>query len=305
MDLRRIDLNLFVILDALFEESTISAAAHRLGISQPTVSTSLAKIRELFSDEMFVRTNTGLAPTPRALEVRQSLKRMLSLLQDEVLHPPSFDPARFRGEFTIALSDIGELEFVPNLVKHLAVQAPEATMRTVTIAPQELIQNMEEGRIDVALGFVPDIDSAAFMQMSLFTHRFSCVARNDHPNLTGGMSLKAFESCKHLSVSQPTRRTDRLLEAIALHSVAFDVKATVTHYVNVPHIVASTDLVATIATPLAKMYASRFNLSLYDPPFQIQEIEIKMLWHKRFHKSGRHTWLRSLVSSISMRRPAL
>lgn len=113
MELRDLDLNLLLVLDALFEEGTLTRTAQRLRLSQPTISASLAKLRGILGDELFVRANGRMQPTARALALRDAVASVLKTVRLEILCQGGFDPSSERGAFTVSLSDIGELEFLP------------------------------------------------------------------------------------------------------------------------------------------------------------------------------------------------
>ncbi|HEU0223756.1 MAG TPA: LysR family transcriptional regulator, partial [Paracoccaceae bacterium] len=155
MNFREIDLNLLLVLDALLKERNVTAVARRLAISQPTVSFSLKKLREIFADELFVRTASGMQPTPLALELGAPLRRMLDILEGEILSPAEFDPATSSRSFIVNTTDIGEMVFLPPILQRLRAFAPKASVECICLEPRELARAMNEGEIDLAIGYLP------------------------------------------------------------------------------------------------------------------------------------------------------
>ncbi|MDB5576351.1 MAG: hypothetical protein JWR80_1527 [Bradyrhizobium sp.] len=305
MELRRLDLNLLVILDALFEEPTITRVAQRLQLSQPTVSAALAKLREVLGDELFVRSHGTMNPTPLAMELREPVRNVLSSIRHNILAKSAFEPGTSRDTFTIGLSDIGEIEFLPGLVQRFKDIAPFCRVKAVSRSPEALAQAIEAGDIDLAIGYFPDLTTSVFKQQVLFSHSTTVLVRADHPEFAAGITAEQYLKAKHIVVEQQTRHHDVVETALAQNDVVRDVVLTVSHYVNVPALVTQSDLVGTIATPLARRAAGHYPLALHKVPFDIPLREIKQLWHRRFDNSERLIWLRSQVASLSQNRPHL
>jgi DNA-binding transcriptional LysR family regulator len=208
MELRDLDLNLLLVLDALFEEGTLTRTAQRLRVSQPTVSTSLAKLRGILGDELFVRAHGTMLPTARALALRGAVASVLKTVRLEILSQAGFDPDSQTGAFTVSLSDIGELEFLPRLLSRLARDAPQAAVKSVVATPVELSTAMDLGEIDLAIGYFPDLTTSVFKQQFLFQHSSACVVRRDHPTIGPVMTLDDYLSAKHVAISQKGRIRD-------------------------------------------------------------------------------------------------
>lgn len=305
MDLRRLDLNLLCILKAVLEAGTLTSAAAQLNLSQPTVSAGLAKLRTLMGDELFVRSNGRMLPTPRALQMKEPLLRIFQAIQTDVLSAAGFEPSGDTSTFTICLSDIGELEFLPRLMERLALSAPGVSIRSVICDPQTLSEAMDRGEIDIAIGYFPDLKTAVFNQQVLFTHGHSCIVRREHPIIRDELTRAHFEQARHLSVAQDTRMLDVVEQALSHHGVLRQVALTVSHFVNVPVLVAQSDFIATIPKPLASNFAAIYPLSVFEPPFAIPKLEIKQVWHRRFHNSARLAWLRGLIANMSQNKPSM
>jgi DNA-binding transcriptional LysR family regulator len=305
MELRDLDLNLLLVLDALFEEGTLTRTAQRLRLSQPTISASLAKLRGILGDELFVRANGRMQPTARALALRDAVASVLKTVRLEILSQGGFDPSSERGAFTVSLSDIGELEFLPRLLSRLARDAPQAALKSVVATPVELSTAMDLGEIDLAVGYFPDLTTSVFKQQLLFQHSSACVVRRDHPTIRRVMTLDDYLSAKHVVIAQKGRIQDVVEVGLAAKGLHRRIGLQIPHFVSIPFIVARSDLVATIPRPLAIQFAAICDLRVLDPPFPIPTIEIKQLWHRRFDGHPRLKWLRNVVAEMCQNRPVM
>ena len=305
MDLRQLDLNLLVILDALLEEGTLTRVAERLQLSQPTVSGGLAKLRTVLNDELFVRSHGEMQPTQRAMQLREPIERVLRTVRQEVLMAAKFEPATLVDTITISTSDVGELEFLPGLLERMTSLAPKASIRSVILKPHALADALGEGDIDLAIGYFPDLQAAGFKQQVLFSHGSVCVVRRGHPLYSNGITLAQYREARHLVVSQESRVQDVINQSLAKRGIVRDVALTISHFVNVPPLVAQSDLVATIARPIALHVAPLFPITLLEAPFPIAAMEIKQIWHRRFDNSPKLIWLRNLVAEMRQNKPHL
>jgi DNA-binding transcriptional LysR family regulator len=305
MDIRDLDLNLLLVLDALLEEGTLTRAAQRLKLSQPTVSAGLAKLRLALGDELFVRANGLMRPTARALALRPAVTSILKTIRLDILSLAAFEPEYEAGAFTLSLSEIGELEFLPRLLDRVGREAPRARLKCVVQRPVDLALAMDLGEVDLAIGYFPDIVASVFKQQTLFRHRSACLVRKGHPTIGPEMTLDRYLAARHIAIV-PEGRTQEVVElGLAAHGLTRCVAVQVGHFVSAPFLVAQSDLVATLPRPLAVLSAQMCNLRVMEPPFAIPPIEVKQLWHKRFDGHPRSRWLRRIVAENSQNRPSL
>jgi DNA-binding transcriptional LysR family regulator len=305
VDLKRLDLNLLVILDALYEEGSLTRVAERLQLSQPTISSSLAKLRTALNDELFIRTRGMMQPTDRAMQLRIPVRKVLQTVRFEILEQGAFDPASLSETITISTSDVGELEFLPGLVERLAQIAPRASVRTVLRDPHSLSDAMDIGDVDVAIGYFPDLQASVFKQQVLFSHPSVCLVRRDHPLYGNGITLEQYREARHLIVSQKSRFHDVVDQALSAAGIERNIALTISHFVNVPPLIAQSDLVATIALPIATQQSRFYPITLLEPPFAIPLIQIKQVWHRRFDNSPKLVWLRRLIADMSQNKPRM
>ena len=296
----RLDLNLLPIAVALYDERSVSRTATRLGMSQPAVSAALSRLRKAFGDPLFIRAGGGMQPTPRAQSLIAPAREVLARVDRDVLSGLSFDPTAAKTTFTFALSDVGEMVFLPRIMERLQRLAPQAAVRSVSPPPTELLASMEAGEIDLAIGYFPDLERSNFFRQRLFSHHFSCLIRADHPAAQRRLSVRQFLALKHVAVRAAGRSQElfhRFLAAKKLHPVVVLVTP---HFMSLPAIIGRSDLIATVPHAIGMYCASAgTNVKAVLPPFRDAPlIELKQHWHRKAHHDGRNQWLRKVVSQL-------
>lgn len=289
------DLNLLVVFHQLMVERRVSAVADTLGLSQPAVSNALARLRRSFGDELFLRTPRGMEPTPLAEQLAEPVAAALALLQGAVTQRSEFGPSSSTRAFSLGMSDIGEIYFLPTLMDALAHRAPGVTLTTARGAAQPLKAEMEAGAVDLALGLLPQLQ-AGFFQRRLFTQRYVCLMREGHPLARGRFGLREFRAAQHLAVVSPGTGHGIVEEVLARSGIERQVRLTVPHFVAVGHILHGTDLIATVPHRLAQRVTGPFGLVALPHPANLPEIAIHMIWHARVHRDPANQWLRGLVA---------
>jgi DNA-binding transcriptional LysR family regulator len=161
-----LDLNLLRVLVALDECRSVSTAAIRLQRSQPAVSAALGKLRSFFEDPLFVRSGNTMQPTPRVNEMIGPVRDVLSRIGTDIIAAPTFDPTSNQKTVVVALSDVGEVVFLPALLNELRHRAPQASVRSVSLPAPEVADGLETGIIDIAVGYFPDLTRHNFFQHS-------------------------------------------------------------------------------------------------------------------------------------------
>ncbi|WP_366943428.1 LysR family transcriptional regulator [Nevskia sp.] len=302
MDLREIDLNLLVVFRQLMLERRVSRAAETLGLSQPAVSNALSRLRKLFGDELFRRTSRGMEPTPFAESLAEPVATALGLLHRAVNQRSGFAPATAERGFTIGMTDIGEIWFLPTLMDALAREAPQITISTVRNTAVNLRDAMEAGQVDLALGLLPQL-KAGFFQRPLFSQRYVCLMRRDHPLSRAPLTLDAYSAAEHVVVMSAGTghvRVDALLDR---QGIARRIRLRVPHFVAVGHILAASDMIATVPARFAEKIVEPFGLRVVDHPAKLPEIAIKLFWHTRQHQDPANLWLRELMLRLYTVKP--
>jgi DNA-binding transcriptional LysR family regulator len=294
MELKDVDLNLLVVFNQLLLERRVSAVARTLDMSQPGVSNALNRLRALLGDELFLRTSRGMQPTPFAEQMAGSVSYALGTLHSTLNQRASFDPQTSTRTFTLAVTDIGEIYFLPMLMNCLKRTAPGVTISTVRNTADKLKDEMETGRVDLAIGLLPDL-KAGFFQRRLFRHKYVCMFRKGHPLDKGKLSLKDFCAAEHVVVVAAGTGHGKVDESMEHAGVRRKISLRVPHYVAVGHILQETDMVVTVPERLAQRCAAPFGLKYVPHPVKLPEIAINLFWHARHHREPGNQWLRKLI----------
>jgi DNA-binding transcriptional LysR family regulator len=299
VNITAVNLNLFVVFDALIAERNVTRAARRLGVTQSAVSNALRQLRTLFDDPLFLRRSAGVEPTPRALALAEPVRRGLAALGD-ALAPPRFDPKTAERRFVIATSDFVEVVLLPPLLARLAVEAPGIRLEIVPWGLHEVPSLLARGEADLMIGYYGRIPPA-HRDEDLFTEEFLCLVRKRHPTIGRSLTLKRWTSVPHVVVSQRPGSTSSVDRALAKHGLSRTVGVRVSHFSIVPEIVARTDFVAALSSRLAKPAARTHDLRLLPPPIALGTSTVGQVWHDRLDADPGHRWLRSVIAQVSAR----
>lgn len=297
MNLRDLDLNLLVIFNQLLMDRSVSTAAERLGLTQPAISNALKRLRKALNDELFLRTSRGMEPTPYALHLAESVIYALNALQSALTHRDSFDPLTSNRTFNLAMTDIGEIYFMPPLMEVLVKRAPRIRISTIRPHQAALKEDMESGAVDLAVGPMSDLQ-AGFFQYRLFRHRYVCMFREGHPTARSPMSLNQFAELEHVGVVPGnTSHTDidSLMEKAGVKRL---IRLRVPHFIAVGPILQSTNLIATVPQRFAERVQGAFGLVTSPHPVRLPDIAINLFWNAKFNRDPANLWLRQLFVEL-------
>ena len=294
-----LDLNLLRVLVILGDERSVSGAAVRLGKSQPAISSALGKLRAYFGDPLLIRSGNSMEPTPRALMLIETARTLLGRVHKEIEAAPTFDPATSTQPVSLALSDVGEVVFLPRILTELRRQAPHVMVRSVSLPPGGVGQGLEDGTIDLAVGYFPDLKRFNFFQQGLFEDTFASLIRVDHPVATGKLTLKQYLQIEHAVVRAESRTEEVIEQFLTRKRLRRNVVLTTPHFASAPMVVAHSDLIVTIPEPMARYFSHvSAHLRMVELPFKPPRIQLKQFWHRKFHHDERSRWLRGVVSRI-------
>ncbi|MEY3135939.1 MAG: lysR-type regulatory protein [Pseudomonadota bacterium] len=297
MNLRDIDLNLLVIFNQLLIDRRVSTTADKLGLSQPAISNSLKRLRTLLKDELFVRTARGMEPTPYALHLIEPIGYALSTLQNALNQRDSFDPATSERTFTLGVTDIGEIYFMPTLMAMLSSEAPNIKISTLRHNTGHLSDDMAAGNVDIAIGLLPSL-TTGFFQRRLFKQRYVCLFRQGHPTARNPISLAQYKSLPHVGVTSTNTGHGEVDEWMIRKGILRDIHLHVPHFVAVGHILQSSDLIATVPERFAQKCSGPFQLETSPLPFKLPEIAINLFWHAKYNREPANMWLRQRVIEL-------
>lgn len=291
------DLNLLVVFHQLLLDRSVSTAAEKLGLTQPAVSNALKRLRAALKDELFLRTSRGMEPTPYALHLAEPVSYALNALQAALTTRDSFDPKTSTRNFQLAMTDIGEMYFMPPLMVALSRVAPHVRVSTVRPNAANLKEDMASGTVDLALGLLPDLQTG-FFQRRLFHHKYVCVFRQGHPVARSPMTLAQFTELDHVGVVSANTghgEVDGLLERAGIQR---KMRLVVPHFIAVGHILQTTDLIATLPERFAQRCEAPFGLVTSPHPARIPDIAINLFWHAKFNRDPASMWIRQLFVEL-------
>ncbi|HSV80548.1 MAG TPA: LysR family transcriptional regulator [Ramlibacter sp.] len=294
----KLDLNLLPVLVALAEQRSVSAAARQLGMSQPAVSSALARLRASLQDPLFVRTARGMEPTPRTLALLPPTRAALGIVDSEIVPARGFDPATSEKQVTLALSDIGEMVFLPKILQRLQADAPGMTVRSVTLPVAQLERGLELGDIDLAVGYFPDLKGNNYFQQRLFPHGFVCILRSGHPIQAAKLTARQFMAVGHAVVNAEGRSQEVFERFLKKQGIQRRVVLNTPHFMSLPAIISQSDLVATVPLAVGVWFSSTARIRIARPPFPVPTFDLKQHWHRRFNADPQSRWLRALVYSL-------
>jgi DNA-binding transcriptional LysR family regulator len=297
VNLRRLDLNLLVVFDAVMQERSVTRAGQRVSLSQSAVSSALGRLREQLGDELFVRGPGKLRPTPRALELEVPVRAVLAELE-QVLSPAQFDPATESRSFTIATNDYFTAVVAPPLARRLSRLAPNIDLRIVPTSGRayEMLDQREADLVCTSVAHAPE----RFGTRVLIEDDYVCLVRRDHAFARRAPTLAQFARAKHLLVSPRGDASGWIDERLAERGLTRRVAMTVNHFAAAPQIVAETDYVLTVMRLVADRFAPSRQVASFDcplaPPPALRRMS--MIWHERLAQHPAHHWLRETLAEV-------
>jgi DNA-binding transcriptional LysR family regulator len=297
MKLTDIDTNLLLALDALLTERSVTRAAARLGVGQPAMSHSLARLREHFGDPLLVRRGRDLALSDRARGLLDAVTQATAALSRVFEERPGFDPAAPRT-FAVSCTDLFSLRFVPELLRVLGRDAPGVDVEVRPLVARSTERILGDG-VDLAFGVFEDVPPA-INQEYLFSDPLVCVVRDDHPAVGATLSLETYLSLPHLEVapapqSRPGARIDRVLAAQGHRR---KVKSRVPYFMLAARILARTDQVLTMTRSYAWVLGTLAPLRIVAPPIDVPPLAFSQIWLHRHDDDPGHRWLRALTAGL-------
>lgn len=293
----KLDLNLLRVFDALMRERKVATAALQLGLTAPAVSNALARLRRATGDELFTRTPGGMQPTAHAVAVAPTVSQALAALEQGFVKPQAFAPAASERAFRLAMTDIGEIIFLPALVRRLHELAPHLSLSTVRNTSIDLPAEMAQGSVDLAVGWLPRL-GAGFHQRRLFTQRYVALMAAGHALAQGRLTAARFVQARHAVVVADGTGHEQVQRLLRRHGVPQPVALRLPHFVAVPYIVAESDLVVTVPEKLALKAAGPFGLVVRPLPLALPPFEVNVFWHQRVHREAGNRWLRDQLVQL-------
>ena len=294
-DLRRIDLNLLVILDALLSEQHVTRAAERLHLSQPAVSHALARLRDLLGDPLLVRQGGSLVPTARALELAAPLSEALAQVQ-ALLAPNRFEPASAKRRFRVAMSDYSAAIFLPDLVRRLRRAAPGIDLQIIQASREGMVDGVLNGDLDLAAGVFPDMP-AELRTTPLFEEHYTCLVDRNSLPASGTLDLLTYLSRPHVLLEMRGSGTPEIERALTAIRERRHVAISLPHWGVAPQLIQGTDLILTVSSR-GLLNIDHQHLLAVLPPFHIPSFAFELAWHARRGGDSGLQWLIGQVHGV-------
>lgn len=308
MNIARIDLNLLVYLDVLLRECNVTRAAEELGISQPAMSNSLRRLRDLFADPLLVRTSSGMVATARAMELQPLVRNVLLAAEEVILPKAEFNPTESDRIFRIMASDYTECTLLPTLLKRIRQLAPGICIDVLT--PSDVnFHDVENGKVDLVINRFDTLPQS-FHQIHLWEDSFSCVVSATNP-VIDNWNLDTYLNSNHVWVSKTgmgvgvgmtpddVQRLGWVDEALSKLGKKRSIGVFTRHYQAAVRLATQQDLIVTLPSLTVQTISNKDNVVVLPPPFEIPKMRLKMVWSPLLQHDLGHKWMRQLIKSAS------
>ena len=289
------DLNLLITLDALLAEGSVARAAQRLHLSPSAMSRALARLRTVTGDPLLVRAGRGLVPTPRAIELRERVQRLVDEAQSVLRPVEQLDLSQLVRTFTLRTSDGFVENFGPALIQRLRKEAPGVRLYFLQKLSKDSTP-LREGSVDLDTGVVDPATSPELHSRILFEDRFVGVVRNGHPLSQGEITAERYIGGQHILVSRRGLATGLLDETFNRQGWQRDVVSLVSGFSAALALARDSDLIATL--PERHTRHLRNELFSFALPLPTPTIQLSMIWHPRIDADPAHRWLRACLRQV-------
>jgi DNA-binding transcriptional LysR family regulator len=288
------------ILHALLHERSITRTAELLATTQPGISKVLRHLRAQFGDPLFVRNGHAMQPTAKALEIADQLRALLGVADSLRASATAFDPVRSDRTFSLLLTDVGMIRFLPPLIAHVAAIAPRVNIRAMPLDSRQFELKLEAGEADLALGAFPKAPRHLRRQR-LYFDGYVTVVRKGHPKIPAVRSRAGFLAQRHILVtaSETGHAAHGTAQRVLTSQIApGNIMLRVPSFIAGAIVAAETDGLTTLPANLAKRLAGPLGLTAFETPIALPRIEITQYWHERYHRDPAHRWFRSVTSEL-------
>lgn len=292
-----IDFNLFVVLEAIFVEGSVTRAAEKLNLSQPAISHALARLRELFGDPLFVRRGNSMVPTPLTRNNIAGVRAALRELERTLLETREFDPAQAQRRLAVGMPSSMEEALLPPLLRRIAASAPHVDLVVNRSERQRLESRLEAGVFDVAIDVLLQ-HSEDVLHQRVLQERLVVVARRGHPRIQPGFDLDAYLAQEHLLIS--TRREGPGIADVELSRLGLErrVRLRCQQSSAAGRIVAESDLIVTMLEYDAQALNVFFDHQILPLPIAAAPIDLYLYWHGSVQSDPANRWLRGELQAV-------
>ena len=292
------DVRLLRMFELIYDTRSVTRTAEKMGQQQPTISVWLGKLRAQLNDPLFVRTPTGMQPTPRAEELITTARSVLQSLRHFTSANGEFDPGSSARQFRICMADSSHLCLMPQLLAYVREVAPNVKLVAARIDAQTG-DALQSGQADVAVGFIPWLESGFYQQM-LYPEDWVCLVNAGHPRIGNALTLDTYRREGHVAVTAGTG-AQMLEDAMARLKVRRRVVLELPGFLGLSGIVSATDLIATLPRRIGETLAQMAGLRVTNCPLDVPSFSIKQHWHARYHQDPGNRWIRGVAAKLFIR----
>lgn len=295
MHISKIDLNLFTVFEAIYTEGSVTRASQQLHLTQPAISHSLNRLRQLFDDPLFVRQGHAMVSTPLARSIIEPVRSALRGLEVTLADTGKFDPALAGKQFTLALRDVLESTVLPPLLESVTRQAPMIDLAAIQVDRRELVSELAAGSLDVAIDMLLPLPNE-IRREKISQDTTVVMARQGHPVVKGALDLDTYLKAEHILAS--SRRKGPGLEDFELSRLGLQrrIRLRCQHYFAACRVVSQTDLLLTMPEGYARIANQQFGNQIMPLPITMPSWDVYLYWHQNVENDPANRWLRQQVT---------
>jgi DNA-binding transcriptional LysR family regulator len=298
MHISRVDLNLFIVFEAIYAEGSITRASLKMNLTQPAISHALNRLRQLFDDPLFERQGHVMVPTPLARSIIEPVRASLRGFEVTLNGVERFDPGSSERTFSLALRDVLEASVLPPLMAKVALDAPGVGLNTMQVGRRELEGELAAGTLDAAIDVLLPL-SNDIHHTRLVMDKTVVLVRRDHPLVQGKLDLESYLRLEHVLAS--SRRRGPGLEDFELSRLGLQrrIRLRCQHYFAACRVVSQTDLALTMPERLAQVVNQQFGNQILPFPLAIPSLDIYLYWHANVDNDPANLWLREQITQVT------
>lgn len=293
-----LDPRLLTLFQVLYDARSVTRTAEQLGQSQPTISIALGRLRERLGDPLFVRTPSGMTPTPRADALIGPAREILESMRRFAAAEIGFEPGTAQRRFRICMTDASHITLLPRLLAHMRAQAQGVRLEAARI-DGNTERALESGEADLAIGYVPWLSSGVYQQQ-LYEQDWVCLTNAKHPRIRARLSKRQYSGEGHVLIAAGTG-ANLLEQSLVRERIERQIVLELPGFLGLGPIIQTTDLIATVPRHIGTTLAQANELALHACPFEATGFAVRQHWHARYHQEAGHRWLRDVVSQLFSR----
>ena len=294
MHISRVDLNLFIVFEAIYTEGTVTRASQQLNLTQPAISHALNRLRSMFDDPLFVRQGNSMVSTPLARSIIEPVRQALRGLEMALTDNGKFDPSLATKQFNLALRDVLESTVLPPFLESITRQAPEINLAAIQVERRELVSELAAGTLDVAIDMLLPLPPEIRRQQ-ISRDTTVVLARKGHPVVQRALDLEQYLQAEHILAS--SRRKGMGLEDFELSRLGLQrrIRLRCQHYFAACRVVSQTDLLLTMPEAYARIVNQQFDNQILPLPLTMPSWDVYLYWHQNLENDPANRWLREQV----------